>query len=280
MGMRLLNRRMADVSVSGRANFLLLLLTVPVIFSCPLWARFTLSVQTAGAASPAKSGARVPFVGCKADGQAGPLEAPKGASRLVPIAPEAAQKFAYYKAEQGLGVLALRGWFCFEIYGSDGYALYVSPQQLNPADVLSGTWSGLSGPAIELFEDNGDTSGRFGVARVIARVFPDRRSFVQKVIDEGIEPASSFPFGSYPEDLLTYRSKNIVEFETPANEDGLGTNSRLKKSGLPINGVAILTGEAPDLLVLSVRLSPNLAGLAADIVKQTERETTNTVSKQ
>jgi hypothetical protein len=67
----------------------------------------------------------------------------------------------------------------------------------------------------------------------IARVFPAHRAFVRKVIAEGIEPTSDFPFGPYPNDKLTYKNKEMVEYETPAHKDGLGTQSRLQKSYWP-----------------------------------------------
>lgn len=91
------------------------------------------------------------------------------------------------------------------------------------------------------------------------------------MIEEGLEPASSFPFGPYPKDKLIYQSKEMVEYQTPANTDGLGTNSRLKKDADPISGVAILMGQTPDLLLLSARLSRNLADLTPVIVQQVER---------
>jgi hypothetical protein len=221
---------------------------------------------------PQKLAAPVPFVGCESDGQVGPLKAPTGKSKAVPISTETADRLAYYKSEQGIGVLAPRGWSCFGVYGSNGYALYVSAEQITATTVLSSTWTGFTGPAIELAGESGDTSGRFSVARVIAGVFPAQRPFVEGVIAEGIEPASSFPFGPYPDDKVTYRSKQIVEYETPANRDGLGTDSRLKKNAYPISGVAILTGEPPALLLLAVRLSPDLTDLASPIVQQLERD--------
>ncbi len=66
----------------------------------------------------------------------------------------------------------------------------------------------------------------------------------------------------------------MVEFETPANAEGLGTASRLLKNGDPIDGVAILYGEEPNLLQLSVRLTPDTADLAHVIVHETETEAT------
>lgn len=214
----------------------------------------------------------VPFVGCKADGQAGPLAAPQGTSKTVRIPAEMASHLAYYEAEQGLGVLAPRAWYCFETYGSNGGALYVSPSPIKPEDLFSDKWSGFAGPAVELADDVGDTSGRFEVAAIIARVFPAYKAFVDKVIAEDIEPATDFPFGPYPQDKLTYKSKEVVEYETPAEAEGLGTASRLGKSADPIRGVAILRGETPDLVLLSVRLSVEQARLAPAIIQQVENE--------
>jgi hypothetical protein len=227
-----------------------------------------------GASTPATNllGPIVPFVGCDSNGQVGPVKAPSGKGKVVSVPAEAAKRLAYYKSEQGFGVLAPRGWHCFGVYGSNGYALYVSPEPVTANNVLSSTWSGLTGLAIELAGEVGDTSGRFGVARVIARVFPDHKSFVERVIAEGIEPASSFPPGPYPEDKLTYRNKQVVEYQTPANTEGLGTNSRLKKNANPINGVAILIGDAPDLILLAVRLSPEVTGLESAVIQQLERD--------
>ena len=217
----------------------------------------------------------VPFVGCEADGQTGPTKAPPGASKRVVISTDAAGNLAYYKSEQGLGILAPRGWNCFGVYGSNGYALYVSPEPLSASVVFSNSWKGFTGPAIRLYVESGDTSGRFAVARVIARVFPSRKSFVDGVIAEGIEPASSFPYGPYPADKLKYRNQNTVEYETPANSEGLGTYSRLQKSSDQINGVAILVGETPDLLHLAVRLAPSQSALATPIILQLEAEAKN-----
>lgn len=216
--------------------------------------------------------ATVPFVGCRADGQLGPVEAPNDKAQNLPITAKAAGQLAYYRADQGLGVLAPVGWFCFGVYGSGGYAVYVSPQEIVSANLFSTSWKGFSGPAIELVEESGETSGRFGVARIIARVFPSHKAFVENVIKEGIEPRSSFPFGPYPNDKLTYKTPEVVEYQTPANADGLGTSGRLTKNADPISGVAILRGEAPDLLHLSVRLPANLSDLAPVIVRQIERD--------
>jgi hypothetical protein len=126
---------------------------------------------------------------------------------------------------------------------------------------------------IQISSVNGGTSGRYEVARIIARVFPDRKEVVEKVIAEGVEPASAFPSGPYPTDTLIYRGDGIVEFVTPPRKDGLGTASRLLKNNSPIHGVAILFGEEPSLLHLSVRLPSAISELVAQlIIEQAERE--------
>jgi hypothetical protein len=64
----------------------------------------------------------------------------------------------------------------------------------------------------------------------------------------------------------------VFEYKTPAQTEGLGTHSSLLRSGSPIEGVAILIGETPDLLLLSLRLPTELSGLTPAIVAQVERE--------
>ena len=138
--------------------------------------------------------------------------------------------------------------------------------------LFSTDWKGFSGQAIQVSVSSGGTSGRFQVAKIIARVFPEYKAFAENVIAEGIEPASDFPFGPYPKDKLTYRSKSVVEFETPANTQGLGTRSRLQANASPIDGVAILSGKDTDLILLSARVSAKDRDLIPLIVQQTESE--------
>jgi hypothetical protein len=214
----------------------------------------------------------VPFVGCKSDGQLGPREAPTGKTKTVTITSETAQELAYYEAEDSLGVLAPRGWHCFETYGSNGSNLYVPPAPLNAADLFSESWKGFSGPAIQLSLAYGGTSGRFEVAEIIARVFPAHRAFVRHMIAEGGQPASSFGYGPYPNDHLTYKSKEIVEYVTPANTEGLGTRSRLRESNAPVQGVAILAGPDTDLIHLAARLPSEMFDLIPAIIQQIEHK--------
>jgi hypothetical protein len=222
----------------------------------------------------------IPFIGCKSDGQVGPLDAPTGQAQPTNLSSPDAQRLAYYKAENGIGVLAPRGWHCFSTYGSSGSNLFVSPEAIDAKKLLSTDWKGFTGPAIQISVADGGTSGRFQVAKVIARVFPDHRQFVRDVVAEGIEPATSFPLGPYPQDKLTYRSKSVVEFETPGNADGLGTASRLQASSIAIRGVAILlSGDETSLIQLSVRLPERDRDLAPAILQQVEREAISTENR-
>lgn len=195
-----------------------------IVLPLLLAAQVFLAGQTTPQASAASTLVRVPFVGCESD-----VKAPNAPNEAVRAPGQAAQRLAYYKAEEGPGVLAPRGWHCFGTYGSNGTSLYVSPDSISREQLFSTNWKGFTGPVIQVSSSLGDTSGRFEVAKIIARVFPAYKQFVESVIAEGIEPASSFPFGAFPRDHLRYISKRTVEFETLANADGLGTTSRLQK---------------------------------------------------
>ena len=212
----------------------------------------------------------VPFVGCPSDGQVGPVEAPTGTTVSVTTTPEAAQLLAYYKASGDYGALAPRGWHCFRIYGSSGGSLFVTPEPIDASRAFSIHGGELAGPAVAIEHTYGGTSGRDQVARVIARVFPKYKVFVASVREMFDLPADRFPSGPHPADKLVYRSPRVVEFRTPAHADGLGTDAWLKKGETPIDGVAILVGDTPDLLLLSVRLPRVLVNLAPTIVHQTE----------
>ncbi len=221
------------------------------------------SAQTAGAAP-------VAFVGCPADGQMGPVPAPKTVHERPLVPATAAGRLAYYATEH-LGVLAPRGWHCMGLYGSSGSFLFVTPQRQAANDLLQQD-AGFTGPVVELLQLYGGTSGRFEVARIAARLFPIARSFVQQVIDENVEPREDFPFGPYPDDSLVRRSATIVEFMTPAGHDGIGTTGRLAKSDLTISGVAMLFAAEMNIVKRSVRLPPELADLAPTVTATAERD--------
>jgi len=238
-------------------------------------APLTLSAQAKGAAPRAQNTrVSVPFIGCASSGQIERLDAPKGKSKSVPISPKDAQALAYYESADGIGLLAPRGWYCEGASGSSGNGLFLSP---NPIQHDLSGWHGLEGQAIEIYRMFGGTSGRYGIAEIMSRVFPRYRAFATKVMEGMDRPV---PTGPYPKDTLTYRGKTVVEYKTPAQTEGLGNfQSWLGKNDLPIRGAAIIVGappsvgDGPDLVLLSVRFSPALNGLIPVIVEEFERET-------
>lgn len=236
-----------------------------------LCTQLSLTAQDKVAATSSNQGpVSVPFVGCRSDGQVGPMAAPQGKSRSVSIAREEAQNLAFYSAAEGVGILAPRGWHCFGAYGSGGSHVYVSPQPIDEKHIFDSNQ--FTGPAVQISVRFGSTSGRFAVADIIARVFPAYRAFAANVKKEFEDPANPYTFAPYPNDRLTYRSKSVVEYRTPAEAEGLGTRSSLSKNNSPIEGVAMLVGQPPDLILVSVRLPPAQAQLAPVIVRQAERD--------
>jgi hypothetical protein len=238
---------------------------------------FLASTITGEAAAPPQAVAvQVPFVGCKSDGQVGPLGAPAGRIATLDISPALARRLAFYKARGGWGVLAPRGWYCFGTYGSAGANLYVTPVPIETAKVLAYQWKGFSGQVIRVSYEYGGTSGRFGVADVIARVFPAYMVFVHDVIAENdsVGGASlSFHFGPYPHDKLKYVNNHTVEYETPANANGLGTFYQVQPNSEPIFGVAALVGHSPDLVFVAMRVPENDRDLRRPILEQVEHRT-------
>jgi hypothetical protein len=218
---------------------------------------------------------RVPFVGCESDGQAGRLEAPMQSEKIVQVDRRFADKLAYYKPTNSSGVLAPRGWFCFGTYGSGGDATFVTAAPIDSTRFFSEEWQSFTGPEIEVDHRYGGTSGRTSVASMVARVFPKYKAFVDKVVEMFDFLAPEMVFGPYSADRLVYRGDRIVEYRTPARSEGLGTAiSRFKPSDQPIEGVATLLGQMPeiDLLLLSARLPAELAALKTPIIQQLERE--------
>jgi hypothetical protein len=199
----------------------------------------------------------VTFVGCVEHAMADEYPPPP-APALLPKLPEklAARLVLYGSAD--LAVLAPRGWVCATLSGSSGGFLMVVPPEAEPADWYKASFSG---PAIQLSKSFSGTSGRFQVAQIFARIFPDQDRFVQSVIAEGLWPAGDFPKGPFANDEITVKRAELVEYRTPAGADGLGLKSRLGR-GDAISGAAlILSQDEPDLLKLDIRLPEGQADL-------------------
>ena len=239
----------------------------------------TLAAVLAVASFSACAQTSVPYVGCPGDGQMGPYPAAKGSPKPVTLPPEIANKLAWYeyKGDAGrIGTLGPRDWNCFVTIGSNGETLYVAPEALDSARILEHkNWKGFTGPAIQLSGSDDGTSGRFAVARTVARVFPAYRNYARKIIEEGLGPASDYPFGPFPYDHLTYKGGKLVEFTTPGHHKGLGTMSWLLPSDQPIIGFALLTiGPDADtgLIQLNLRLPQSLSFLSATLIQQAEAD--------
>lgn len=207
--------------------------------------------------------AAVPYVGCKSESFVeGPLEAPSGQAKEIRISPATAQRLAYYEAAIAPGVIAPRGWNCIGFLGSAGATVEISPRP------IAQEGADLSGPLVVMMTRRAETSGRFDVATIIARVFPAHRDFVTRLLAEEPQPNLSFAAGPYPKDKVSYKSTEAIEYETPAQTDGLGTYPGLKKNADPIRGAAVLLPPAQDLALLAVRLPAELRDLSSAIVQQ------------
>jgi hypothetical protein len=169
---------------------------------------------------------------------------------------------AWYASNNTGGVLAPRHWQCFELEGSNGSILMVRPGRFGP-DRLAAK---LYGPAIQLSVSLGDTSGRFEAAELAARLFPNHKAFVDDVIAEDIQPKSDFVFGPFPSDYIKRIGPDAVQFVTPADQDGIGTKSRLVKSSDPIEGL-VWMDDNNDATMLAVRLASAQKDLASKIVE-------------
>jgi hypothetical protein len=163
-----------------------------------------------------------------------------------------------------LGVLAPRGWHCFEVHGSDQSILYVAPEPLS-YERLQGR-DKLSGPAVTLSRTYGGTSGRFTVVPMIARLFPAHAGFIGEVEKMGFE-IGPLPDGPYPSDGLERLSPTEVRFTTPARSTGLGTVGALDARSGPVDGLIVLLPEEDmDLISLRVRLATEPAPIARTIM--------------
>lgn len=209
----------------------------------------------------------VPAVGCPANDQMGPARLQTGQSIPVPLDQRMAEQIAYYRAEHSPGVYAPKGWSCRAWYGSNGSVLVVTPKRIEPPYF---PLPKITGPAVMIETSDAGTAGRFHVAIVAAQLFPLVGSeFITRVRQEHLIADSSFDVEPYPDDQLRYLSDRLVEYTTPANRTGLGTDSLFEMSNLPVRGLTILNPEAEvnALTEVRVRLPAGLNSVAEAIVQ-------------
>jgi hypothetical protein len=192
---------------------------------------------------------------------------PTSESMPGPVEQRVAEEMAYYKAAHSPGVYAPKAWYCRAWSGSNGSVLVVTPKRIEPPYFPLPI---ITGPAVMIESSDGGTSGRFHVAIIAAQLFPLVGSeFIMRVRQEHLIPDSSFDVESYPDDRVKYLSDRFVEFTTPANRNGLGTDGMLEVSSLPVRGLIILNleSEVNSLTEVRVRLPAGLNSVAEAIVQ-------------
>jgi hypothetical protein len=236
----------------------------------PILVGLTLAFAVGWAGCQAQQ-ATVPFVGCPADGQMGPIEAPKGQPRVISLGDVPAGAIAYYKGEQAPGVFAPAGWHCRVWYGSSGSTVLVTPMPIDTTHFLPPK---VIGPALEMDLSFAGTSGRFSVARNASRLFPSvLATFIEGVKHEHLVPDSEFEPRQYARDSVTNPDSVTAEFTTPPGVSGLGTAGFLGPSQDPIHGVAVIAPDPtePDMSILRVRVGADMRQVEAVFVRLNRR---------
>jgi hypothetical protein len=213
----------------------------------------------------------IPFVGCPIDEQGNPQAAPTGQPLHVAVAPELARKLAYYKGAQRWGAFAPQGWHCYGWYGSGGGFLMVTPGEIQASD----TPQNVPGTAVVASSSDGETSGRETAVAVAKRFFSQpMQSYIQRVesYDQSINwpPITAEPVAP---DTVRRVTDRIVEFVTPANQDGYGTWEKIMTpSSRPIRGIISISSPDEDvgLVEILVRLPATDDALASAILRVEE----------
>jgi hypothetical protein len=217
-------------------------------------------------AATAANPSRAPTINCVGNDQSDSSQMQKGTSVPIPVEQSIADQLAYYTAGHGSGIFAPRGWYCRAWNGSNGSFLAVTPKPIAPPYF---PLPSIGGPAVTIATWDGESSGRVRVAVVASQLFSVAGGgFVTQVRQEHLISDSAFDPDAYPDDQLQYLSDRFVEYTTPANRPGLGTDGMLDVSNLPIRGLTILNllDNANSLIEVRVRLPPNLSLLAEPIL--------------
>jgi hypothetical protein len=226
-----------------------------------------LACTTVGSAELPGTAARVPVVGCLTNDQAGPARLATHQTMAYPGDQRLAEQISYYSAVHSPGVFAPKGWFCRGWYGSNGSTLIVTPQPMAPPYYPLPT---ITGPAVMIQTSAGGGTGRFHVGIVAAQLFPlVGAEFIARVRQEQVIADSSFDVEPYADDRLQYLSDRLVQFTTPANRTGLGTDGQFEQSDLPVRGLILLNLEDQlnTLTEVRVRLAPALNPVALAVLR-------------
>lgn len=211
--------------------------------------------------------AEVPVVGCPLESMADDVPPPKTPATvrvLVPQGSAGALAFFTTSPDARLGVLGPKAWSCHGQSGSDGDVLYVVP----PDAVLDRVNGGYAGPMVSRRFADGGTSGRFEVARVAGRLFPQARRFAERVRAEGMDDAGDYVFSPWPRDRLQRLAGSVVAYSTPGGAQGLGRPGKGPYGPETTSGVVMFDGRAadePSLVELAVRMGDGDDRLAAAI---------------
>lgn len=238
--------------------------------------------------APAIAAEKIPFIGCSGMAMPGPTDAPTGDPVEVNFGASIASKLSHYQDADYLGIVAPRGWYCYLSANAGDATLLVTPSrdEIEAFKRVGESESVASGPAVWFQTIEGGTGGGREAIKYGERFFPGAlpKDFVQEVIDDAKDnhlPINDYIFPRNTKDVIAYKSPTLLEFETPAHEDGLGTLAwgGLKKSELPIYGVLSFTTKASDPIIylLAVRLPPASANLRTTIIHDAEEFLKKTV---
>ena len=209
----------------------------------------------------------VPVFECPTNDQPGAARPRTGASMPVPVDGRMAQQIAYYRSLRSPGVYAPRGWQCRGWDGSNGTILVVTPRRLEPPFF---PLPPITAPAVMIQTSDAGSSGRFHVAIVAAQLFAlIADEFIATIRQEHVISDASLQAQPDPDDQIQYISDRLVQFTTPANRTGLGTDGLFEVSEWPVRGLIILNleNEVNSLTEVRVRLPPALNAAAAAIVQ-------------
>lgn len=212
--------------------------------------------------------AEVPVVGCPVSGMADDVPPPKTVPSTRVLIPQgAAGSLAFFttREDASRGVLGPRPWSCHGQSGSDGDVLYVVPADA----VLDQENGGYEGPMVRRRVAEGSTSGRFEVARVAGRVFPQARRFAEGVRSEGMDEPGTYAFAPWPSDRIERLDDGVAAYTTPGGAKGIGRQGKPPYGPDETTGVVVFETSSegdPYLLQLDVRLGGATDATSAAVV--------------